>query len=225
MAQTQRAETMIRNQPHIFEVPTEILLKIYTLVIGTCGSTQQYFDIHRLGKNPIALDLLLVNRKIYAEARLLPFQLTMFNFNQWNGTGVQYCNSFLRRIREWQSREIRHISLGVVGVNVDRWKDNGFVDICKILDGTAVGGTGLRSMKLSISGCLAYGGERVFDVDAPWVVEGLGRLQALQSLEIVVAGDGAEQPVLHTFKGALQHVLRGSRVAITTMQSGEMTSI
>lgn len=216
---------MIRNQPHIFEVPTEILLKIYTLVIGTCGSTQQYFDIHRLGKNPIALDLLLVNRKIYAEARLLPFQLTMFNFNQWNGTGVQYCNSFLRRIREWQSREIRHISLGVVGVNVDRWKDNGFVDICKILDGTAVGGTGLRSMKLSISGCLAYGGERVFDVDAPWVVEGLGRLQALQSLEIVVAGDGAEQPVLHTFKGALQHVLRGSRVAITTMQSGEMTSI
>ena len=216
---------MIRNQPHIFEVPTEILLKIYTLVIGTCGSTQQYFDIHRLGKNPIALDLLLVNRKIYAEARLLPFQLTMFNFNQWNGTGVQYCNSFLRRIREWQSREIRHISLGVVGVNVDRWKDNGFVDICKILDGTAVGGTGLRSMKLSISGCLAYGGERVFDVDAPWVAEGLGRLQALQSLEIVVAGDGAEQPVLHTFKGALQHVLRGSRVAITTMQSGEMTSI
>jgi hypothetical protein len=120
MAQTKTSETMIRNQPLIFEVPTEILLKIYTLVVGTCSSTHHPFNIHRLGKTPIALDLLLVNRKIYAEARLLPFQLTMFNFNKWNGTGVQYCNSFLRRIREWQSREIRHISLGVVGVNVDR---------------------------------------------------------------------------------------------------------
>jgi hypothetical protein len=105
------------------------------------------------------------------------------------------------------------------------WIDNGFVDICKILDGTAVGGTGLRSMKLSISGCLAYGGERVFDVDAPWVMEGLGRLQALKSLEIVVEGDGAEQSVLLAFKGALQHVLRGSRVAIQIMQRGEITSI
>jgi len=132
MVQEKIFESMIRNQPFILEVPPEILLKIYTLVIGTCGSTQQPFDIYHLRKSPIALDLLLVNRKIYAEARLLPFQLTMFNFNQWNGTGIQYCNSFLRRICEWQAREIRHISLGVVGVNVDHWKDNGFVDICKI---------------------------------------------------------------------------------------------
>jgi hypothetical protein len=92
---------MIRNQPLIFEVPTEILLKIYTLVIGTCSATQQHFDIYRLGKNPIALDLLLADRKIYAEARLLPFQLTIFNFNQWYGAGFQYWNSSLRRIREY----------------------------------------------------------------------------------------------------------------------------
>jgi hypothetical protein len=224
MVQEETSEPMIRNQSFILELPPEILLEIYTLVIGTCGSTQQSYDIYRLGKSPISLDLLLVNRKIYAEARLLPFQLTVFNFNQWNGTGIQYCNSFLRRICEWQAREIRHISLGVVGVNVDRWKDNGFVDICRIVDGTKAGATGLRSLRLSISGCLAYGGEKVFDVGAPWVTEGLGKLRALQSLEIIIVGDGADRSVLDAFKEALQHVLPGSRVAVQMMQRRVITS-
>jgi len=224
MVQEQGSEIMIQNQSFILELPPEILLRIYILVLGTCGSTQQPYDIYRLGKSPIALDLLLVNRKIYAEARLLPFQLTVFNFNQWNGTGIQYCNSFLRRICDWQAREIRHISLGVVGVNVDRWKDNGFVDICRIVNGTAGGTTGLRSLRLSISGCLAYGGEKVFDIGAPWVTEGLGRLRALQSLDIIIVGDGAKQSVLRVFEEAVQHVLPRTRVSVQVMQRRAITS-
>jgi len=215
---------MVPNQPVIFKTPTEILLRIYTLVIGTCDSIQQTFNIHRLGKSPLALDLLLVNRKIHAEARLLPFQLTMFNFEQWNGTGVTYCNSFLGRIRDWQAREIRSISLGVVGVNVDRWKDQGLVNICRKFDGSVGGATGLRNLRLSIGGCLAYGGERVFDVNASWVTEGLARLQALQSLKIIITGDGAEESLLRAFQAALQHLLPGCDISVEVMQRRVVTS-
>jgi hypothetical protein len=213
------------SQSILLRLPTELRLEIYTLVLGTCSSPHRPYDIHRNSKSQLSLDILLVNRQIYSEAHLLPFQLNVFDFNKWNGTGIPYCRLFLRKLQAWQAGEVRHVMLGVMGLHLMSGRAEGWIGLCRIFGVEIQKGVGLRSLRLTISGCLFHGGAELFDVNVQWVREGLKNLKFLDLLEVVIASEKIDQGLLGNFKKSLQQVLHEITLVIQVVEEGIVTTI
>lgn len=65
------------------------------------------------GKIPTAL--LLSCRQIFAETHHLPWQTNTFTFINWFWSGVYAARQFTRNLPSWQSSEMRHVSIEVLG--------------------------------------------------------------------------------------------------------------
>jgi hypothetical protein len=206
--------------PSFLLLPLEVRLAIYMhcLVIPL----QNAYNNHNLGYR-LTLNLLLVNRQIYDEARLIPFQRNVFDFDKWNGTGLFYCQSFLHRLQFWQRVNVRNIKLNVLAVTltcetgVGRW-----FDLCGELGCLGRKDEGLQTLQLTISGCIIKYKE-TFDFRAPWVAYGLLKLQSLQSLEITVAAEDVNLDLLTTFISNVQSTLREVKIAVRTIARGKQS--
>lgn len=225
-----RAWFIYRNRIHstvtvqaimLLRLSIELRLKVCLLVFGACPCR----NLHAFStpKHQIALNVLLVNRQIYAETRVLNFQVHKFDFHKWCGTGVLCCRIFLRRLHRWQVCSIHKLSLGAVESSLingsgRRRPNSGWFDICAILAG-AVGPncTGLRELCLTIEGQLVQGGSKLLDVEAEWVEIGLGSLKCLQRLEIIIASDPIQTGLAEIFKARLTDILSGAQVVIKTV--------
>lgn len=103
------------------QLPAEIRNHIYELVF-----TQDIHFHHRSdkGKEPPSrnnmLSVLLLNRQMYAETRLLPFNFSTFVFNKALTASVvpsiyftRDCMDLLDGLPDWQRSEIRHLEFPV----------------------------------------------------------------------------------------------------------------
>ncbi|KAE8340216.1 hypothetical protein BDV24DRAFT_164666 [Aspergillus arachidicola] len=202
-------------------LPTELRLRVYANVFDVCSCRNQYaFDTptHR-----IALNILLVNRQIYAECRALSVQLHIFNFNKWCGTGVHYCQMFLQRLRPWQVCSIRVLKLQAVenslnnGSGIARLNLEWF-DICAMLSGVV--GIEPWELHLTIEGQLVDGGLKLLDIEADWVKLGLGRLNPFQRVEITIASDRIRPEVAENFKTGLTNVFSPVQIVLKKIVQG-----
>ncbi|KAJ9498498.1 hypothetical protein H2202_006185 [Exophiala xenobiotica] len=209
--------------PSFIRLPLEIRLVIYTHCLAT--PLPYSYDIHNLG-HQLTLDLLLVNHQIYDEARLIPFQQNVFNFDKWNGTGLFYCQSFLRYLQFWQRASIRNIRLNVLGVTlicetgVGRW-----LDLCGELAGcSGRKDEGLKTLQLTISGCITNW-KSTFDLNAPWVAHGLLKLHSLQTLEVTAVTEGVNFDLLTEFIGDVQSRLHEVKITLKTLAKGKQSIV
>jgi hypothetical protein len=214
---------VVEEAPASFlRIPLEVRLVIYMHCLVT--PLQHAYNIHKLG-HQLTLDLLLVNHQIYDEARLVPFQHNVFDFAKWNGTGLFYCQSFLRCLQVWQRVNVRNIKLDVLAValacerGVERW-----LDLCGKLGRSERKDEGLKTLQLIISGCIMKCKE-TFDISAPWVACGLLKLHALQSLEVTVVDEGVNLDLLTTFISNVQRRLCEVKIALKTIARGKQSTL
>jgi hypothetical protein len=204
-------------------LPLEVRFVIYTQCLTT--PLRHDYDIHTLGRRP-TLDLLLVNRQIYDEARLIPFRQNVFDFDKWNGTGLFHCQSFLRHLQFWQRVNVRIIRLNVPAVTlisetgVGRW-----LDLCGELGCSGSKDEGLKTLHLTISGCITKWKE-TFDLGAPWVASGLLKLHSVQILELTVVNEGVvDLDLLTGFVSDVQSRLHGAKIVLKTMAKGKASTV
>jgi hypothetical protein len=198
------------KSPAIFRLPVELRLNIYDLVLGAYGFLQRPYNTHEQKRN--TLSLLLVNRQVYDEARVLPFRNQVFDFDKPSASGMDDCGRLLRRLCNWQMQEIQHIKLAVLerdltaDVNESIW-----IFLCTSFSDEEVG---LKHLKLSINGYLHDNGINVLDANADWVVNGLLRLEALQTLEVDIAFSHVPHRLVDGFHENLHHLLPGVNVLV-----------
>lgn len=218
------AVTSALGTPTFLLLPSEIRQAIYTLCLAT--PSQHAYNIHSLDYQ-LTPNLLLVNHQIYDEARLIPFQQNVFDFDKWNGTGLMFCQLFLRRLQPWQRMNVRSIRLNALAVSltsktmVERW-----LDICELLGRSERRDGGLHTLQLTISGCITKWKE-TFDVSAPWVACGLLKLRSLRSLELsmVVEPESAHLDLLTAFISNLQKGLYGTKIALKPITKGKSSTL
>lgn len=206
--------------PSFLLLPPEVRLVIYMhcLVVPL----QHAYSNHNLGQQ-LELNLLLVNRQIYDEARLIPLQHNVFDFDRWNGTGLFYCQSFLRSLQFWQRVHVRNIKLNVLAVTltcetgVGRW-----LDLCGEFGRSGRKDEGLQSLQLTISGCIIKCKE-TFDLSALWVARGLLKLNSLQSLEVTVVTEDVNLDLLTKFISSVQNRLPEVKVSLKTIARGKQS--
>jgi hypothetical protein len=213
----------------LFRLPIELRLKVYELVFGTCPCRNPH--AFYTPKHQIASNILLINRQIYAETRVLGFQLHKFDFHRWCGTGVHSCKIFLQRLCQWQLCSIQRLSLRAVESSLINGSGSclpasEWIDICAIL-GAAVGPncTGLRELSLTMEGQLIEGGLRLLDTEAEWVKIGLGSFKCLQRLELIIASDTIHIGAATNFKCGLADTLRGVRIVMKAVVCGREISL
>lgn len=208
--------------PSFLLLPLEVRLAIYMHCL--VNPLPNAYNNHNLG-HQLTLNLLLVNHQVYDEARLIPFQRNVFNFDKWNGTGLFYCQSFLRRLQFWQRVNVRTIKLNVLAVTltcetgVERW-----LDLCGELGCLGRKDGGLQTLQLTISGCIVKYKE-TFDCRAPWVACGLLKLQSLQALEVTVAAEDANLDLLTIFISNVQSRLHEVKIALNTIARGKQSTL
>jgi hypothetical protein len=221
---TSNTKTKPKNRVTFLQLPLEIRLEIYNLVLGSRSPIQRPYDFD--GKGRISLGLLQVSRQIYWETRLIPFQINIFDFEKWTGTGIYYCQLFIQKLSLWQIREVRHITLSVVELNMTRDQtEGGWIMLCRALGGQEQRDCRLKSLRLSVGGSLLSHGRHLLDVKASWVTEGLVHLKGLQLLEMVIASDGVEKGLVKTFSEDLEQVLQKTKVIVQTADKGLMCTI
>lgn len=210
-------------------LPIELRLKVYELVFGLCPCRNPH--AFYTPKHQIALNILLINRQIYAEARTLGFQLHKFDFHRWCGTGVHSCRIFLQRLCQWQLCSIQRLSVRAVESNLINGSGScrptsEWIDICAIL-GSAVGPncTGLRELSLTVEGHLMDDCLKLLDTEAEWVENGLGSLKSLQRLELIIASDTIHIREAANFKCRLGDTLRGVQIVIKAVVRGREISV
>ncbi|KAE8377062.1 hypothetical protein BDV26DRAFT_264374 [Aspergillus bertholletiae] len=213
----------------LLRLPIELRLKVYALVLGACPCRNPHaFYAHQ---HRIALNILLVNRQIYTETRILGFRLHRFGFHRWCGTGVHVCRIFLQRLRRWQLCSMQKLSLRAVesclvnGYGSDQSNSEWF-DICTMLAAAVESNcVGVRELSLTIEGHLTDGGLKLLDTDAEWVQLGLGSLKCLRRLELVIASDTIQTGVAETFKSSLIDAFSGIQVAMKVVMGGKEISL
>jgi hypothetical protein len=209
--------------PSFFRLPLEIRLVIYTHCLAT--PLPYSYDIHNLGHHQLTPNLLLVNHQIYDEARLIPFQQNVFDSDKWNGTGLFYCQSFLRHLQFWRRVNVRNIRLNVLGITlicetgVGRW-----LDLCEEPGGSGRKGEGLETLQLTISGCITNW-KRTFEPNAPWVAHGLPKLHSLQTLEVTVGTEGVNFDLLTEFIGDVQSSLHEVKITLKQLAKGKQSIV
>ena len=113
------------SSSRLLALPLELRVQIYTHTLSLSLSpslTASSAAAALVTNNHIDTALLLVSRQIYHEARLLPFQINTFVFNNKvsnNGSSsVVRAIGFLQKLLVWQREAIRRVEIGVVGREV-----------------------------------------------------------------------------------------------------------
>ncbi|MCJ1394264.1 hypothetical protein MMC18_007142 [Xylographa bjoerkii] len=197
------APKSINPTHHLLTLPTEIRLQIYGFVLA---QTNCFRHAHtRPPKQGAALSLLRVNRAIYNEAHLLPFQLSEIAFQKWYGSSIFCCTAFLKSIQDWQRRELRTLSLTVNGRELSGWQARkGWLQICELLSAEAPVPGGVRVMTLNINGTRGFNWEDLLNVDAAWVREGLQEIKSLKKLVIVLGDADVKTELVALFEQSLK---------------------
>lgn len=178
-------------------LPAEIRRQTYTNVFSLDPSPKFSLSIIYNKPNVIGslpdLSLLQTCRQIYTEARLVPFELNVFEFYRWYGSSSVECRKFLDKLTPWQTTAIRHVRLGITECEVRglglKGASESFVTICDRLK------SGLRSLQLDVRPqSVFWSNEREctggpqhswwVSQDAAWITDGLLRLTALRMLHI-----------------------------------------
>ncbi|MCJ1377321.1 hypothetical protein MMC17_000415 [Xylographa soralifera] len=201
--QAKPASKSINLTPHLFALPAEIRLQIYGLVLA---QTSCFRHSHtRPPHAGTALSLLRVNRAIYNEARLLPFQLSDIAFQKWYGSSIFCCTAFLKSIENWQRREVRTLHLTVNGRELSGWQAReGWLQICELLSAEAPVPGGVRVMTLNINGTRGFNWDDLLNVDAAWVREGMQKMKSLQKIAIVLSDADVEKELVVHFEEGLK---------------------
>lgn len=148
----------------------------------------QMLSPHRAhGKMPTAL--LLANRTIYLEARVVPFHRGELVFRNWWSSGAWSASVTTRRMAAWQQEETRYARVELRAGDLDRREAVArWVELCGRWK------AGLRGMRLRIAqpslplevGASTPGlGDGSLD-EWTWARDGLGALQRLERLEVEV---------------------------------------
>lgn len=213
----------------LLRLPIELRLKVYVLVFGTCPCRNPH--AFYTPKHQIALNILLVNRQMYAETRVLGFQLHRIDFHKWCVTGVHSCRLFLQRLRRWQLCLIQRLSLRAVESSLINGSGScrstsEWGDICSML-AAAIGPdcTGLQELSLTIEGQLIEGGLKLLDTKAEWVEIGLRSFKCLQRLELIIASDTIHIGVAENLKCRLTETLKGVQIVIKAVVGGSEISL
>lgn len=70
----------------------------------------------------IPISMLLTNKQIYAESRLLPFRQNTWIFMNWFYSGLNSAISFSKMLEEWQRNAMRFVGVEIGGVELVGWK-------------------------------------------------------------------------------------------------------
>lgn len=208
----------------LLKLPPELRSKIYAIVVATCPCNNPRATT--LSRHQTALEILLTNHQIYNEAREIVFQTHTFQFHAWSGTGIHFCNMFLKHLHSWQLRSLNKISLWVVeSCLIDMSSSNPtnvqWTSLCSILGNKAsLNGAGLRQLNLTIEGCLWMHGSALLDAGADWVTRGIQNLQSLHRLEILFAGGMVEARLATQFRTALSKILPTTIITILGIVQG-----
>ena len=191
---------------HLLALPAEIRLQIYGLVLA---QTTCFRHSHtRPPSQGTALSLLRVNRVIYNEARLLPFQISDIAFQKWYGSSIFCCTAFLKSIQDWQRREVRTLSLTVNGRELSGWQAReGWLQICNLLSVEAPVPGGVGAMTLSINGTRGFNWDDLLQMDATWIREGLQKIKSLKKMVIVLSDADVEKELVLRFEESLKQLV------------------
>lgn len=102
----------------ILALPLELRLQIYShaLTLQSPKTPDKVAGTARLlFTSQICTSLLLVNRQIYHEARLLPFQVNDWIFTECFRSSVFSAHLFLAKLETWQRAALRSLEIAVVG--------------------------------------------------------------------------------------------------------------
>lgn len=137
-----RADTQTyKIESPLLRLPLEIRLQIYRHALTLSSPETPKISTHT--SNPIFLGtiataLLLTNRQVYLETRLLPFQVNNFNFIKWYGSSIYNARRFLQRLDTWQRAALKSMEIHVVGREiVEGWRREEGWDVVKRLLGGA----------------------------------------------------------------------------------------
>jgi len=146
------------------------------------------------GKMPTAL--LLANRTIYLEARVVPFHRGELVFRNWWSSGAWSASVTTRRMTTWQQEETRYARVELRAGDLDRSDAVArWVELC------GRWGTGLRGMRLRMAQpslplevllpqtptqTQTQSSEEVGLDEWTWARDGLGALKRLERLEVEV---------------------------------------
>lgn len=134
-------------------------------------------------------NLLRANSQIYHETRLLPFKQNEFVFVNWFASGLWAAYAFTRALEPWQRSAMRFVRLEILARDVIV-SGNGREEWHTLCDRWADGLRGLR-MKIVLGSSTGSGrshghvGPRA-DAARQWVVDGVGRMPGLETLEMEV---------------------------------------
>jgi len=178
------------------------------------------------GKIPTAL--LLTNRQVYHESRLLPFQQNHFTFVNWFWSGVYAARQFSRGLEAWQRNEMRWVGIEVLGR--DLWSvgnlgagNQEWEQLCEFWKG-------VKGLRLAIRGPICKGSERegelsfatqlpkseqtLLDAELPWIQKGLLQMKNLHLIELEIADEDMSREEKLAFCVALASAL-GVKVSFT----------
>ena len=191
------------NPPHhLLTLPAEVRLQIYGLVLAQASCFRHAHT--RPPYQGTALSLLRVNRTIYHEARLLPFQLSQIAFQKWYGSSMFCCTAFLKSILAWQRREVRTLDLAVNGRELSGWQAReGWLQVCELMSTAAPVSGDVRMMMLTINGTRGFNWVDLLSVDAAWVADGLRKLTSLKTLVIVLSDADVMEELVMAFEESL----------------------
>ena len=145
---------IVTDQPAFFRLPAGIRNRIYELVLTQDIHLRHHSDEITMPlsrSNP--LSLLLLNRQIYAETRLLPFRFAtiifakpLIGYTVSRTHYLDYCCDLLRCFQRWQISQIRHVELAITKNELQKVLGNdlflksglgipGFLSECVLDDG------------------------------------------------------------------------------------------
>jgi hypothetical protein len=103
---------------------------------------------------------------------------------------------------------------------VGRW-----LDLCGELAGcSGRKDEGLKTLQLTISGCITKW-DKIFDLNAPWVADGLLKLHSLQILEVTVVTEEVNFDLLTEFISDVQSRLHEVKSALKTIAKGKQSIV
>ena len=193
-------QTTMQSTPlHLFALPLEIRVEIFSLAVSIDCSDKRIaaLDLSRSTQtqpshNELGLDLLLVCRQIYDEARLLPFQSSRFKFQRWYGSSTAECLKFLKRLVPMQTAALRHLALHITEADLGSLSHVDEICSCLLAEhATDAARPGLRVLDLHISRAGIWPDqahfEDLFNLDRKWSIQGILRLDTLRELNITIA--------------------------------------
>lgn len=186
----------------LLALPFELRLQIYThaVALHTPSSIKIPTSDHTpLFSDHISTSLLLVNRQIYHEARLLPLSTNTLVFTKCFGSSVYSARKLLTRLEDWQKEALCNVVIAIVGREiVESWRrEEGWENVIKMLN---------HSKKISVKVIIQEG-----DV---WIGHGQGATSAFLAYGGNVGPGmmtqcGIVMPVCSRKNGWMQKLLQG----------------